>query len=90
MKHYLSLLFLCLLLATRAQAQTSGQITFSQHIAPLVYRHCSSCHRVGEVGPFPLTTYAEVASHAQTIKYVTSIRYMPPWKADPSYRHYLD
>ena len=92
MKHYFSALALLLgwSAATPALAQTGSQVTFSQHIAPLVYQHCTSCHRVGEVAPFPLTTYAEVASHAQTIKYVTGIRYMPPWKPAPSYRHYLD
>lgn len=92
MKHYFSLVALAVLvlLAPPAQAQTGSQVTFSQHIAPLVYQHCTSCHRVGEVAPFPLTTYAEVASHGQTIKYVTGTRYMPPWKPDPSYRHYLD
>ncbi|WP_310391136.1 T9SS type A sorting domain-containing protein [Hymenobacter sp.] len=91
MKNHFSLLFLLLALAEpRARAQTGQQVTFSQHIAPLVYQHCTSCHRVGEVGPFPLTSYAEVASHGQTIKYVTGTRYMPPWKPDPSYRHYLD
>jgi len=92
MKNYFSLLFLLVLggAASSAQAQTGAQVTFSQHIAPLVYQHCTPCHRTGEVAPFPLTTYAEVASHAQTIKYVTGIRYMPPWKPDPSYRHYLD
>ena len=81
-------LFPLLLLATAAQAQTVP--TFSQDVAPLVYRHCTSCHRTGEVAPFPLTTFAEVSSHGQTIKAVTANRYMPPWKPDPNYRHYLD
>ncbi|MBD2721758.1 T9SS type A sorting domain-containing protein [Hymenobacter armeniacus] len=91
MKHLFSLLCLTALLAApRAQAQTGAQVTFSQHIAPLVYQHCTPCHRTGEVAPFPLTTYAEVASHAQTIKYVTGTKYMPPWKPDANYRHYLD
>ena len=81
-------LFPILLLATAAQAQTVP--TFSQDVAPLVYRHCTSCHRTGEVAPFPLTTFAEVSSHGQTIKAVTASRYMPPWKPDPNYRHYLD
>ena len=91
MKHCFALLLPVLLaLAPRAQAQTTPAYTFSQDIAPLVYQHCTSCHRTGEVAPFPLTTYAEVVSHAQTIKYVTGTRYMPPWKPDPAYRHYLD
>ncbi|WP_210519824.1 T9SS type A sorting domain-containing protein [Hymenobacter terricola] len=92
MKHCFSLLLLALALfgvLPAAQAQTT-QYTFSQDIAPLVYNHCTRCHRTGEVAPFPLTTYAEVVSHAQTIKYVTGTRYMPPWKPDPNYRHYLD
>jgi mono/diheme cytochrome c family protein len=84
------LLALPLLLAGNAQAQTGGQVTFSEHIAPLIYNHCTSCHRTGEVAPFPLTSYAEVVSHAQTIQWVTGTKYMPPWKPDANYKHYLD
>ena len=93
MKHvFSSFLATCALAVSAlvAQAQTTPQYTFSQDIAPLVYQHCTPCHRTGEVAPFPLTSYAEVVSHAQTIKYVTGTRYMPPWKPDPRYRHYLD
>src|SRR6476469_8264886 len=93
MKHIFSSLVAAIFLAasaSTAQAQTTPQYTFSQDIAPLVYQHCTPCHRTGEVAPFPLTSYAEVASHALTIKYVTGTRYMPPWKPDPRYRHYLD
>lgn len=75
------------LLAGRAAAQ---QLTFSEHVAPIIYQHCTPCHRTGEVAPFPLTSYAEVVAHGPTIKFVTGIRYMPPWKADPQYRHFLD
>ena len=44
--------------------------------------------RAGEIAPFPLTNYDEVINRAGTIKYVTGIRYMPPWKPDPTYRNY--
>ena len=84
------LTFLLFLVLPAAWAQTGPALTFSQHIAPLIYNHCTSCHRPGEVAPFPLTTYQEVASHGQTIKYATGIGYMPPWKPDARYRHYLD
>ncbi len=47
-----------------------------------------SCHRSGEVGAMPLTTYEEVASYGKMVQYVTSSRLMPPWYADPSYRHF--
>lgn len=68
----------------------SGQtVTFSEHISPIIYEHCTGCHRPGEIGPMSLTNYQEVAAWASMIAYVTSIRYMPPWTADPSYRHFL-
>jgi hypothetical protein len=42
------------------------------------------------VGPFPLTNYNEVKNYSQTIKYVTTEKIMPPWKADPNYSRFLD
>jgi hypothetical protein len=38
----------------QAEAQT---VTFSEHIAPIIYNNCTTCHRNGEVGPFPITNY---------------------------------
>jgi len=63
--------------------------TFSETIAPIVYRSCSVCHRPGQPGPFPLLTYQDVVNKAQTIAEVTQSRYMPPWPADPHYSHFL-
>lgn len=68
-----------------AQRGESITYTYSQHIAPIVQVNCVPCHKPNGAGPFPLTTYAEVARHRQTIKAVTKSRYMPPWKADPHY-----
>ena len=31
--------------------------TFNKDIAPILYQNCSTCHRPGEVAPFPLLTY---------------------------------
>ena len=36
-----------------------------------------------------MMNYSEIAPWAPMIKYVTSIRYMPPWKADPHYSRFL-
>jgi hypothetical protein len=77
---------LCALAGSLA-AQT---ITFSEHISPIIYNNCTKCHRLGEIGPFPLTNYTEVASRAQMIKYVSGMRYMPPWMPDRSYSKLLD
>jgi hypothetical protein len=54
-------------------------ITFARHIAPIISTHCASCHRSGEMGPFPLLTYSDVKKRAQQIAEVTRSRYMPPW-----------
>jgi Flp pilus assembly protein TadD/mono/diheme cytochrome c family protein len=54
-------------------------VTFARDIAPIVFRSCSSCHRAGEAGPFPLVTYGDVKSHARQIADVTRKRLMPPW-----------
>lgn len=67
----------------------AAQPNFSEHISPIIYQHCTSCHRPGEVGPMPFTSYAEVSAWGPMIAYVTQIRYMPPWQPDPSYSHFV-
>jgi hypothetical protein len=62
--------------------------TFSEDIAPIIFKNCAPCHRPGEVGPFPLLTYEDVSKKAKTIAAVTQSRFMPPWPADPSYSHF--
>ena len=37
---------------------SSGFIPF-----PIVFAQCASCHRPGEVAPFPLLTYADARKH---------------------------
>jgi tetratricopeptide (TPR) repeat protein len=53
--------------------------TFSEHVAPIVFRSCLPCHREGESAPFALQSYAEVAKRGRQIVQVTRSRYMPPW-----------
>ncbi len=67
-----------------------SQVTYTSDIAEIIYNKCATCHRSGEIAPFALTNYNEVSAYAPTIKYVTQSKYMPPWKANPEYQHYLD
>lgn len=70
-----------LLSATPVRAQQpSGSVTFTAHVAPILYEHCVSCHRPGEVGPFSLLSYQDARQRATLIATVTSSRLMPPWK----------
>jgi hypothetical protein len=64
-------------------------ITWSEHIAPIIFKNCSSCHRPGEAGPFTLLSYSDVVKNENKIKFVTQTKFMPPWPADPSYVHFV-
>jgi mono/diheme cytochrome c family protein len=70
-------------------APTKSDPTFSEDIAPIIFKNCAPCHRPGEAGPFPLLSYDDVIKKAQTIAAVTKSRVMPPWPADPSYSHFV-
>lgn len=64
---------------------SSGDVTFTRDIAPIVYGHCAGCHRPGEVAPFPLLSYTDVSRRARQVALVAERRIMPPWKAVPGY-----
>src|SRR6476619_328236 len=66
------------------------EVTFSEHIAAIVYEKCGSCHRPGESGPFSLTNFQEVSRWGKVIVTVTQKRYMPPWHAQPASVGYRD
>src|SRR6188508_171131 len=42
-------------------APRASAVTFSEHIAPILYGNCVTCHRPGEAAPFPLISYEDVA-----------------------------
>lgn len=65
------------------------QITFNEHIAPIIHTNCTSCHRPGEAGPFDLISFKDVRTKAKTILKVTQSGLMPPWPADTSYQRYI-
>src|SRR2546423_2659066 len=75
------------LLAVKAFAAAP---TFNSDIAPILYQHCATCHRPGQVAPFPLLEYRDAAKRAGLIATVTAKHLMPPWKAEPGYGHFLD
>ncbi|HEV3215006.1 MAG TPA: tetratricopeptide repeat protein [Vicinamibacterales bacterium] len=58
--------------------------TFSRDIAAILFDHCASCHRPGQVAPFSLLQYADARPRAKAIARATLIRQMPPWLPDAS------
>jgi peroxiredoxin len=63
-------------------------VTYSNQIARILQDRCVECHRPGEIGPFAMTEYQEVAGWADTIAEVVRDRRMPPWHADPKVGHF--
>ena len=70
-------------------ANISAQTTWSQHIAPILYANCTNCHHTSGIAPFSLMTYADAYANASSIKNDVTNRIMPPWPADPNYKHYV-
>lgn len=68
----------------------SAAVTYNRDIAPIVLRKCASCHRPGEVGPFPLLTFKDAARRAPFVREMAESRRMPPWKPEPGWGAFLD
>lgn len=73
-----------------SRPDATGDVTFNRDIAPLIFAHCSECHRPGEAAPFSLLTFDDVNAHAKQIVNVTKARFMPPWHPFPSFGHFRD
>ena len=56
-------------------------VTFTRDVAPILYTHCTSCHRPGEIGPMSLITYHEARAYAAHIRNAAANHEMPPWHA---------
>lgn len=65
-----------------------GDVTYSKQVARILQDRCVSCHRVGEVAPFAMTSYDEVVGWAEMIREVVDQERMPPWFADPRHGHF--
>jgi hypothetical protein len=72
-----------------SEKNVTGDISWSEHIAPIIYKNCSPCHRPGQSGPFPLLSFQDAVKKSKQIKFVTQAGYMPPWPADASYSHFI-
>lgn len=90
-KNYIILLVCLLCFSCSQQNEKSDlkNITWSEHIAPVIFKNCTPCHRPNEAGSFNLLTYADAIKKAQLIKFVTQTRYMPPFPADVNYTHFV-
>ena len=65
--------------------RADSQVTYHHQIVRILQRRCVQCHREGEIGPFALTEYDEVAGWSEMIAEVVKEKRMPPWHASPEH-----
>ncbi len=71
-------------------AVESEDITYNEHVAPILNGRCVSCHRPGDVGPFSLLTFDDAAKRADFLRDITASRRMPPWKPRHGFGNFVD
>ena len=62
-----------------------SKITYSEHIAPILQKHCQTCHLQDGIAPFMLVDYEDAKTHAAKIAEYTQTRHMPPWRPVEGY-----
>ena len=72
------------------EPKKDSRVTYSSQIARILQKRCVECHREGEIAPFALTKYEEVAGWAEMIAEVVAENRMPPWHASPKYGHFAN
>ena len=83
MRHLiLSGLFLAGVFHAAAENAKTTELNFSEHIAPVIFNNCTTCHRNGEATPFAFMNYNDVRKRGRLIAKVTESKFMPPWHAE--------
>jgi len=60
------------------------------HAGGMLQRNCQTCHRPGNIAPFPLIRYEDARDHARQMKTETRSRRMPPWKPVAGFGEFLN
>jgi hypothetical protein len=81
---------LVLAIPAAASPLPAEKVTFTEHVAPIVFNNCTSCHRQGGGAPFHLATYQDVKKRGHIIQQVASSGYMPPWPPAKDWGHFQD
>jgi hypothetical protein len=68
---------------------TGDEITYFQHVKPLVDAKCGGCHSDTGIAPFALTTYDELNEMAGVALVNVENKTMPPWPPNPDCNEYV-
>jgi len=65
------------------RGEATSPPTYYRDVAPILDSKCSSCHRLGGIAPFSLTSAGAARAHAPGIVRMTKAGLMPPWMPGP-------
>ncbi len=86
LKNNILLLTLCLCFGNLgAQVQSPN---WAEHIAPILYKQCASCHRASSIAPFQLLSYTDAYQNRFAIENAVVSKHMPPFPPDTKYQRY--
>ncbi len=77
----------CIIGRSKKVDQQSG-VTYGGDVAKILTKRCVECHREGEIAPFSLTDYEEVAGWSDMIAEVVREGRMPPWHASDEHARF--
>jgi hypothetical protein len=66
------------------------EVTFAEHVAPVLQKHCWECHKSGGSAPFSLTTHKQAAARAEALAEVVTDQRMPPWFASHEFGPFVN
>jgi hypothetical protein len=75
----------CLWFVMISYVVRAQSFTYNEHIAPILYSKCATCHRPGGIGHFSLLGYADAVLWSAGIRNAVAQRVMPPWPPDSGY-----
>lgn len=77
------------LLATGAAQDKPAAVTYTKHIAPILFGNCTICHRPDEAAPFALLTYADAKKRGKQLLQAVESKQMPPWKPEAGHGDFV-
>lgn len=66
-----------------------SNLTYHADTKAIIDSRCATCHRPGDIGPFPLTTYQEVATFEASVRSSIENGTMPPWQPSDDCTEYV-
>jgi peroxiredoxin len=65
-------------------------VNYAEHVAPLLKKHCWSCHFTEGPSPFSLTSYKQASARAEALAEVVRDQRMPPWFASHEFGPFVN